>query len=173
MVSLQLALEFFDFFKTINTIQGIIFALGLLFLVIEAFSPGFGVAGGVGVLLLIVGIIMTARSLMEALAMFAILLVLLAGLIVIVYRSAKKGKLSKKLILWQAAKREDGFSATEDASALVGQEGVALTVLRPSGTGEFAGRRLDIVTDGDFIERGTKIKIVRTEGRRIVVKPVE
>ncbi|MDD2458415.1 MAG: NfeD family protein [Eubacteriales bacterium] len=173
MVSLQLALEFFDFFKTINTIQGIIFILGLLFLVIEVFSPGFGVAGGVGVLLLVVGIIMTARSLMEALAMFAILLVLLAILIVIVYRSAKKGKLSKKLILWQAAKREDGFSATEDASALVGQEGVALTVLRPSGTGEFAGRRLDIVTDGDFIERGTKIKIVRTEGRRIVVKPVE
>jgi len=55
----------------------------------------------------------------------------------------------------------------------VGQEGVALTVLRPAGTGEFAGRRLDIVTDGDFIERGTKIKIIRTEGRRIVVEPVE
>ncbi len=173
MVLAQLALEFFNYFKTINTIQGILFALGLLFLVLEVFTPGFGVAGGIGVVLLVVGIIMTARTLLEALAMFAILLVVLAVMIILVYRSAKKGKLSKKLILWHAAKREDGFSSTDDASALVGQEGVALTVLRPAGTGEFAGRRLDIVTDGDFIERGTKIKIIRTEGRRIVVEPVE
>jgi len=46
LVLAQLALEFFNYFKTINTIQGILFALGLLFLVLEVFTPGFGVAGG-------------------------------------------------------------------------------------------------------------------------------
>jgi len=91
----QLALEFSIISKRSIRFRGFFFALGLLFLVLEVFTPGFGVAGGIGVVLLVVGIIMTARTLLEALAMFAILLVVLAVMIILVYRSAKKGKLSK------------------------------------------------------------------------------
>lgn len=173
MVYSQFVLTLIDFFQSINTLQSIIFILGILLLVFEMFTPGFGVAGGAGVVLLVTGIIMTARTLQEAVFMFAILLVLLAVLVVVIYRSAKHGTLSKKLILRNAAKRDAGYSSTGDSSALIGQTGVALTVLRPAGTGEFAGRRIDVVTDGEFIEQGTSIQVIRTEGRRIVVKTKE
>lgn len=173
MVNFLCVTGIFSFLDGIETLQAVLFIIGLLLLVAEMFTPGFGLAGGSGLVLIIIGIILTARNAFEAMMMVIILLVLLAILLLIVLRSAKKGKLSKKLILWSAAKREDGFSSSADASALTGKEGVALTVLRPAGTGQFDGQRLDVVTEGAFIESGTKIRIVRTEGRRIVVEPIQ
>lgn len=163
----------FSFVEGIEMLQGIIFIAGLLLLVVEMFTPGIGFAGGGGILLLIIGIIMTARTPFEAMMMVIILLLLLALLLAIILRSAKKGKLAKRLILWSASRHEEGFSTSSDSSQWIGQEGVSLTVLRPAGTGEFNGHRLDVVTDGTFLESGVKIKIIRTEGRRIVVEPVK
>jgi len=167
------SMSVFSFFEGIGTLQATLFIIGLLLLIAEMFMPGFGIAGGTGLLLLVVAIILTARTPFEAFIMVCILIVLVASVLAIVIRSAKKGKLSKKLILWSAAKHEAGYSASSDTSVLLGKEGVASTVLRPAGTGEFEGKRFDVVTDGTFIESGTKIKIVRTEGRRIVVEPIE
>lgn len=53
---------------------------------------------------------------------------------------------------------------------MVGHEGKTLSVLRPSGIGDFDGVRLNVVTEGEFIENGTPIRIVRVEGGKIVVK---
>ncbi|MCB1127773.1 MAG: hypothetical protein KDM81_14870 [Verrucomicrobiae bacterium] len=53
---------------------------------------------------------------------------------------------------------------------LVGRQGTALTTLRPSGSAEVEGRRLDVVTEGAMIEAGTEIRIVAVEGARVVVR---
>ncbi len=163
----------FSFFTGIGTLQAIVLILGLVLLIAEMFLPGFGIAGGSGIVLMIIGIILTARTPLEAFIMIVILIALIALLLAIVLRSAKKGKLSKKLILRSASRREDGFSSTADSTDLVGKEGVAISILRPSGIGEFEGQRLDVVSDGGYIEPCTKIKIVQTEGRRIVVKQID
>lgn len=170
---LLLSSNIFSFVEGIDSLSAVLFILGLLLLIVEIFIPGFGIAGVSGLILLVVGIVMTARTPFEAFVMVMILLVLLAVLLFFVIRSAKKGTLSRKLILRSAAKHEDGFTTTADTSDLVGMEGIAVTVLRPAGSGEFDGRRLDVVTDGTFIDKGTRIKIVRTEGRRIVVEPIQ
>lgn len=167
-----MTMSIFSFVDGIGTIQAVLLVLGLILLIVEMFTPGFGVAGGSGLLLLIIGIVLTARDIKEAVIMLIILLVLVAIGVFIIIRSAQKGKLSK-LILHTASKTKDGYSTSDDNSALVGLEGVALTTLRPAGTGEFDGQRLDVVTEGDFIENGVKIRIIRTEGRRIVVEVFE
>lgn len=167
------AFNLFSFVEGIDTLQAIVFIVGLLLLLIEVFSPGFGIAGGGGILLLITGIILTARSPFEAMIMAVILVIFLAGMLAIIIRSAKKGRLSKKLILWSASNREAGFSSSADTSSWIGKEGVALSTLRPSGTAEFDSQRLDVVTEGAYIEAGTQVKVIRTEGRRIVVEPVK
>jgi membrane-bound ClpP family serine protease len=172
MNTLPFCLGIFSFVEGIQTLQAILFIVGFLLLIAEMFMPGFGLVGGTGLVLLIIGIVLTARTPFEAFIMVLILLLLVAAVLLIIIRSARHGKLSKKLILWNAARHEDGFASTTDSSTLVGLEGVAVTILRPSGTGEFADRRLDVVTEGDFIDRGTRIHIVKTEGRRIVVEPL-
>ncbi len=173
MVPISSIIGLFGFLNRIDTLSAILFIIGLLLLVVEMFIPGFGIAGGSGIVLLVIGIILTATTPAEAMVMIGILLALVALVLFVILRSARKGKLSKLLVLRSAAKHESGYSATADFSALAGKEGVAMTVLRPAGSGEFAGQRLDVVTDGTFIEKGTRIRIIRTEGRRIVVEAVQ
>jgi len=173
MAAFYCSLGIFSFVEGIDTLSAILFVLGLLLLIAEMFMPGFGIAGGTGLVLLITGIILTARTPFEAAMMVLFLILLTALVLAVILRSAKKGKLAKKMILHSAARHENGFRTSSDTSGLVGLEGVALTVLRPAGSGGFDGQRLDVVTEGVFLDKGTKIRIVRTEGRRIVVIPIE
>lgn len=164
--------DLFSFIHNIHEIQATFLAIGLVLLLVEAFIPGFGVAGGTGIVLMIVGIILTARTTTEALVMIIILLAIVGLLIAVLANSANKGVLSKILILNDQLKHDEGFSATEDMAFFVGREGVATSVLRPAGTGVFDGLRLDVVTDGAFIEKGTPIRIASVVGRRIIVEPM-
>jgi len=59
-----------------------------------------------------------------------------------------------------------------DRPELVGQSGTALTTLRPSGTAIINGKRVDVVTEGPFIERGAAVEVVAVEGMRVVVRTV-
>jgi membrane-bound serine protease (ClpP class) len=165
-------MELFSFVEGIATLQIVLFAVGMLLLVVEAFNPGFGIAGGLGLALMVVGIILTARNAFEAMVMVVLLLLLLALLLFLVLRSARGGMLYRRLILKSAATRQEGFAAVPEDTAIVGKEGVVLTQLRPAGTGEIDGQRMDIVSEGAFIAAGTRIQVVRVEGRRIVVAPI-
>lgn len=166
-------MKIFGFVDNIDTLRAVILIAGILLLIIEMFMPGFGVAGGIGVALLILGIFLTAKTALDVLVMFLILAVFVAIVLTVVLRSAKKGKLAKKLILNVASHKELGYTTSKDLSGLVGKTGKAITTLRPAGTGDFEGIRLDIVTDGGYIEKDAEIKIISVNGSRIVVAPVE
>ena len=148
----------------------IILALGLVLVVVELFLPGFGIPGITGVALLVLGVVLGSDSVLEAVLLSLGVLIILCILLTISIRSAAKGKfLRSPLVLNDAATREDGYSTGKDLNAFLGCEGTALSVLRPSGTGEFNGVRLDVVTQSEFIPKGSKIKVVGVVGRRIVV----
>ena len=55
-------------------------------------------------------------------------------------------------------------------SALLGSFGVAISDLRPAGVANIEGQRMDVVSDGEFINAGTNLEVIRVEGRRILVK---
>lgn len=63
----------------------------------------------------------------------------------------------------------DGF----DYQDLMGEKGVVITSLRPAGTTDFSGRRVDTVSEGVMIDRGETVRVVAVEGRRVVVRLVE
>ena len=54
----------------------------------------------------------------------------------------------------------------------MGREGTTLSELRPAGIAEIEGKRLDVVTDGEFVAAQQQVKIVEARGNRIVVRPV-
>jgi membrane-bound serine protease (ClpP class) len=58
---------------------------------------------------------------------------------------------------------------TPGLSGMVGEVGLALTALRPAGRAEFGDVLLDVVTDGEFIERDECIQIAEVHGNRVVV----
>jgi membrane-bound serine protease (ClpP class) len=65
--------------------------------------------------------------------------------------------------------QDAGYVASADHRAWIGRTGYAASTLRPGGVAEIAGERLDVLTEGDFVEEGTPIRITRVEGRRIFV----
>ncbi|MHB1453758.1 MAG: NfeD family protein [Saccharofermentanales bacterium] len=173
MVPFAFAVDIFSFVDQIEALQAAIFLAGLLLLVAEMFMPGFGVAGISGLVLIVIGILLTASTPFEALVMFLILFLLVGIVLAIVLRSASKGRLSRKLILHLSSQQELGYSASKDLTDLTGKTGIAVTTLRPSGTGDFEGTRYDVVAEGSYIEKETRIRVRQVNGNRIVVEPVE
>ena len=60
--------------------------------------------------------------------------------------------------------------AAKNWSMLVGKRGTALTTLRPAGTILVDGKRLDVSSQGDYIEKSAPVIIVRVEGSKIFVE---
>jgi len=150
--------------------------VGLGLVVLEAFMPGFGLPGIAGVVLHIIAVALTwiNHGPVAALGMTIILLSIIAIAISVSLRSAANGKLSKsKLVLNETESNEAGYRSAEDMQVFLNKEGTATTVLRPTGMAEFDDVKLNVVSDGEFIQSGTKVRIVRVEGSRIVVRTVE
>ena len=61
-------------------------------------------------------------------------------------------------------------SRSEDPLGMVGQKGIAISILRPSGKARLKGELHDVVTEGGMIREGTKIEVVEVSGNRIVVR---
>lgn len=142
---------------------------GLALVVLEMFLPGFGAPGITGIILLIIGVVTTAKTPLQAMIMIIIILAILGVAFTLVLLSAQKGHLSKHLVLNESLDDGESFSAVDDLSYFVGSEGRTLTVLRPSGTADFNGVKLDVVSDGEYIPKNAAVIITKIEGNRIVV----
>lgn len=155
----------------------ILFILGIALVIVELIMPGIGIAGILGIISLIAGIVLAAQVVSTATLVLIITVVLLiiAGMLIFLYKSATKkdSRLSRLLLLNTRTGTEEGFTSTKVEEDLAGLEGIAETALRPAGTADFQGRRLDVVTNGEFIAKGTPVKITQVEGFRIIVEKLE
>ena len=148
---------------------------GIGLLILEMFIPGFGVAGFSGIALEIAAVVVAwvNNTPMVALIVLMAELTVAAIILSISLRSAAKGRLSRSEMILHATQRdEDGYLPTEDMKVFLNKEGTATTALRPTGMGDFDGVRLNVISDGEFIEQGTPIRITRVDGARIVVQPI-
>lgn len=92
--------------------------------------------------------------------------------IILVKIFGKKLHVFKKIILFDSTNSESGYVSNKNRDDLIGKQGIALTTLRPSGTAIINDERLDVVTQGNYIERNTRVEVIKTEGSRIVVREV-
>lgn len=163
----------FSFIQSIGLLQSLCLIIGLMLVILEMFNPGFGAPGITGLILLVLGIILTARSLFEAIMLIIIILALLGIAFIFVYRSVSKGRLSKNLILSEALNTEAGFASVDNMEHYLGKEGTAVTPLRPAGIAVIDGVKLDVVTEGEYLPPDTRIVVIKVSGRRIVVKELK
>ena len=165
-------MDIFGFLTTIEIWQAFLLVAGLILVVIEMFHPGFSAPGIIGSVLLVLAVILIANNLIQALILIIIILAVLGAALSFVLHSATKGRLSKTLILNDSLKKESGYIGTEDLEYFLDKEGTTITVLRPSGTADFDGVKLDVVSEGEFIQKDCKVKVIKVEGRRIVVRQI-
>jgi membrane-bound serine protease (ClpP class) len=141
---------------------------GLLLLGVEIFVlPGFGVAGILGIAVVLGG---SALAWMELGPVWGLLSgVISLGVAGVAFYLLPRTRAGKRLVLESS---QAGSAPDPHYRELVGRSGVAITPLRPSGTLDLAGARYDVVTDGSYVEAGTAVTVVSVEGVRIVVEPV-
>lgn len=151
---------------------GSILLMGLFFIFLEiAIIPGFGIAGIAGGILLFVSLGLAFWKLSTALAVVTTILAVVGVVLLIMFMFfvLPHTRLGKTMILEEKAPAPDELIAVEDPKRFLGAQGVAVSNLRPSGIVKIADERVDVITDGDFIEKGSKIKVIKISGGRAVV----
>ena len=150
----------------------LIFIGGIALIGLEMFIPG-GIVGTVGVVTLVYAIIYVNKS-TYYIAFILVISLILAVILYYVNRNVfhKKLMFLDRLVLNDSISTKDGYVASESRLELLGQKLIAYTDLRPAGVAVLENEKLDVVTDGDFVEKGNKIEVIRVEGMRIVVKKI-
>ncbi|NNE93753.1 MAG: hypothetical protein HKN23_19050 [Verrucomicrobiales bacterium] len=178
----------------------VLLVIGLVLLGVEIFLfPGTLVAGALGGILIFASLILAMMDRVDfqwkvegmpgapswtEMAQGGVL-TLAAGLVgtaLLIYfgmRHLQHIPIANRLILRESLASGAGLEQRREtdpkpttAENYIGLEGKCTTDLRPAGKGEFGGKQLDITADGEFIDRGTPIRIVKHEGSRVVVERV-
>lgn len=150
----------------------ILFVLGIGLVILEFFVPG-GITGVLGLAAIITSFFLAADNAVH----MAISLLIAIGVsifvsILMVKVFGRKMKLFKKIILTDSTNTEKGYVSNRNRTDLLGLEGYALTVLRPAGTIVIGDERIDVVSEGEFIQKSVKVKVIKVEGARIVVREI-
>jgi membrane-bound serine protease (ClpP class) len=152
---------------------------GVILLAIELFvTPRFGVTGILGLAALLGGL---GLSLVGAGATWAViigaierlavslLLAIAASLALLCF--LPRMPIGRRLVLETELTAEEGFAAAPETDrAWLGKHGKTVSPLRPAGIADIEGERVDVVSDGDVIDAGDPITVVRVDGNRIVVR---
>lgn len=145
-------------------------ALGLALIAADILAtPGLDLLGLMGVLALLAAVAYaySTLGLAAAVAVTAVVLLSSLGLIRLLLRS----RAWRQLIHPSQASRDQGFDSSVPGQApLLGERGETLSPLRPSGRALLGLRRLDVVTEGDFIGPGEPVEVVAVAGNRVVVR---
>lgn len=164
----------------------LLFLIGVILIVLEIFAfPGFGVAGISGIVLVVAGLILSLIGNVKfnfqpvngddfTRASLTVIGGMLLGFVTTIYLSNKIGTkgIFKRLALDTTLDNKEGYLGVPlETQNVVGESGIASTVLRPSGKVRIDNKVYDAVSiNGAFIEKGTEIKIVKYEAGQVYVE---
>ena len=152
---------------------------GIGFLLLEVLViPGFGIAGIGGIVLLVYGLYMLllpdipVGDEILSQATDGLLIGIIGGAIglYLLARMMIKTQFWQQLTSPGIQKKEDGYTTTSGWESLTGQTGTAESDLHPSGWVKIENQRVFVVSEGEFLNKGTAVKILSVDGNRVVVR---
>lgn len=148
----------------------LLFILGIILLIAELFVPG-GIIGFIGFGSILLSILLTGESLVfMGISLLIALVSAIIVMVILVKIFGKKIRIFNKLVLRDQTSTEEGYVSHKTRTDLLNKKGTALTPLRPSGTIMIDQERIDAVSEGEFIESGAQVIVVKVEGVRVVVR---
>jgi len=163
----------------------LLLAIGAVLLAIELFvTPGFGVLGIAGILAMLVGMVLSFQDFVipkpqfpwQAKILVNNLLMVIASflgsmvLIIIFFRYffPSIGKVVQGPYL-QETLADARVDSGNEKRLLIGQTGVVISALHPAGKARFNDEIVDVVAEGEFIEKDSEVVVSEINGNRIVV----
>lgn len=151
---------------------------GLFAIVVEIFVPAMGLIGVAGGIAIVAAVALTFSEHGAGPGMAALLTAVVAvpSVLAVLFRVFPHSIVGRKLILktMLGPSNQPGLEGSlSELESLVGESGVAVSDLRPSGTARIASKRLSVVTGGEYIPKDTPIYVIKEEGSRVVVRAKE
>jgi membrane-bound serine protease (ClpP class) len=142
--------------------------VGVILLLLETVLPGM-IAGIAGFCCIVAGVVVTYSRFGPEKGNLVLLCVVIGGIgaFAVWLKMFPKSRIGR---LFVSDSTVGNINA--EKPELLNQTGMAFTNLRPSGTAVINGRRVDVVTEGGMIARGTPVKVVAIEGMRVVVRAI-
>ena len=143
--------------------------IGLALVIVEVvFVPGTTIVGIIGVIFIGSGVIISYRHFGSETGLYILvgMGVITAVALFFSFRSDAWSRFANKSAM--NSKVNEGSTA----SLKVGDEGTALSVLRPMGKVDFQNGQFEVKTLGDYVDVGTRVKIVHIDASQIIVKPL-
>ena len=156
--------------EAIQILGIVVLLIGIILIGVEFYMPGFGLPGISGTICTGVGIFLTGKNASQRIIVGVIAIVVIAVMLVISIIVFNSKKVKSPIKLDTEVQGKDLFIDGKDMEYLIGKKGVAATDLKPSGKGEFDGVKLDILSAGEFIEKGASLEITEIKNNRIFVK---
>ncbi|EKQ51527.1 MULTISPECIES: NfeD family protein [unclassified Clostridium] len=160
------------FLPDMTVLTVLLLILGFVLVFLEMHIPGFGIPGIAGAICLILAVVLTAENFAQALVMTLGILAVLGAMLGVVLTYFTKGKLFKPLILPDEQKKEHGYISSSDLDYLLGKKGITTTDLRPTGSIDIDGVKFDVISEGEYISKGTVVEIFKVSGVKLLVKKV-
>lgn len=170
IISLLIFFASHIFTGAIGTGIVILFIIGVILILAEIFLiPGFGVAGISGITAILVSLFYIFPN--RTVAINVLLAVVLFTLVIAVLMIRKFGssRFWKRISLETSSKNYYSSSSKKD---YLDQTAITLSKLRPAGTIEINNDRVDAVSEGGFIEKGKKVKVISISGSKVVVREI-
>jgi membrane-bound serine protease (ClpP class) len=158
-------------FASIGTIG--LFVVGVVLILLELVLPG-GIIGIFGFASVLASFFLSAQSFTHmGISLLIAFSISIIACLVMIKVFDRKMKFFKKLILTDSTSTESGYVSNQNRTELLDLIGSTLTDLRPSGTVIIQDERIDVVSEGAYIPKGTEVKIIKVEGSRIVVRKIK
>ena len=153
-----------------SLLTAFLYVMGIVLLLVEAMMPGFGVAGISGVVLVIASVVMISSSFFQAVLMMIGTIAVAVLLIIALYKLGYGKGFMKAMILSTEQKNEKGYVSAKGYEEYLGMRGTVITPLRSAGTVLIDEKRIDAVSEAEFIDKDVEVEVIKVEGSRIVVK---
>jgi membrane-bound serine protease (ClpP class) len=151
----------------------VLFIIGLILVVAEFFLPG-GIVGIIGGVLIIGSLLFAGESFVHmAYSILIAMVIAITGMVILMKFFGKKLHMFNRLVLRDATTTEEGYVSNTNRIELIGKQGQSLTPLRPSGTVVIDNERIDVVTEGSYVDAGKHVEVIKVEGSRIVVREIK
>lgn len=168
--------QFVDLFSGYGIIPMIILFVGLFMCMIELIIPGFGVFGVLGGIAVVGGVIARVAigiKLLQFCWLVVLIVVVIIISILLVGLFAKMGLLGKiSLVQSKTVVPHDYEKPTKQQKKLIGKVGFAQTVFKASGKLVIDGTVYDAMSEGEFIEKDSKVKVIAIKNNNIIVKKI-
>lgn len=156
----------------VDLYQIAMFLAGILCIIIEMLMPTVGLLAGVGVAAMLYSVVLAMGGDINAMyAMLIAFVAAIAGFSLLVKR-LPSSRLWSKVVLKDQSEAVRGYVSSPPKHDLLGKEGEVYSELRPSGAVIIDGVPVDVVSEGTFIPKGEKVRVVAVEGARVVVRKV-